>query len=299
MTARTKGDLCGLGVREETEYGVIGSGATAYAGTTLTLSDRADESVEGITGCGSRADIDSMTTGIGAGYSATFNVVEGKGWEDWIERAVGSLDGVARDLPSFDTAVRVDPSTVHLWTGCKVNSLGMSAASIGAKIEFSAEVVARWHTMTPFEDSDGDALEMDTAPIPSGIPVRYNRLWEYSTNGTSYTKIPAQSWSLSISSNLASEPGISDPDGGIQLDAGEGSTPQDSTITLDLVIQSKDSTWDALRMALTKGLTFRITIDGKVLTLTGCRLGLAGPDRSATGPYTETIAVTALDLSVV
>lgn len=296
---RTKGDLCGLTVRSETEYGVIGSGASEYAGTTLTLSDSGEATTEGVAQCGSRVDADTIVTSISAGYSATFNHVRGQGWEDWITRAVGALTGVQREIPSFDTAVRVDPQTVHLWTGCMVNSFGMSAASIGAKVEFSVTTVARWHTMTPFEDSDGTELTMDTVAIPSGAPITYNGLWEYSTDGSDFSKIPAKSFSLSISNNLVSDPGVSSEDGtGYGLDAGGGSAAQDCTITLDLTITSKDSTWDALRMALTKGMTFRITIDGKVLTLTGCTLGLAGPDRSQ-GQYDETISVTALDLTVV
>ena len=40
------------------------------------------------------------------------------------------------------------------------------------------------------------------------------------------------------------------------------------------------------------------TIDGHTVTLTGCSLGLSNPDRSQ-GQYDETIAVTALDMSVV
>lgn len=297
---RTKGDLCGLTVRTEAEYGIVNaSGTSAYAGTTLTLTDRSEKTEEGIEQCGSRVDADTMVISTSTGYSATFNHVRDQGWEEWIVRAIGALTGVQRELPSFDTAIRIDPSTVHLWTGCRVDTLGISAASPGAKLEFSVGTVARWHTKTPFQDSDGDTIIMDTVPIPTGIPITFNRPWEYSTNGTTFTKIPAKAFNLSISNALASDPGISDEDGtGYGLEAGEGSAAQDCTITLDLTITSKDNTWDDLRMALTKGMTFRTVIDGHTVTLTGCSLGLSNPDRSQ-GQYDETIAVTALDMSVV
>ena len=296
---RTKGDLCGLTVREETTYGVIGTGASQYAGTTLTLTDSSDATVEGIEQCGSRVDADTIVTSVSTGYSATFNMVRGQGWEDWMTRALGGLNGVQREIPSFDTAIRIDPSTVHLWTGCKVNSFGMSAASPGAKIEFSVQTMAKWHTKTPFKDADGDTLSMDAVAIPSGVPITYNRPWEYSTNGTSFSRVPAKSFSLSISNNLSAIPGLTSDNGdGYGLEAGEGSDAQDCGITLDLTIVSRDNTWDDLRMALTKGMTFRTVIDGKTLTLKGCTLGLAGPARSQ-GQYDETISVTALDITVV
>ena len=297
---RTKGDLCGLTVRTESVYGEVNaSGTSVYAGTTLTLSDGSEKTEEGIEQCGSRVDADTMVISTSTGYNATFNMVRNQDWEDWIERAVGGLSGVQRELPSFDTAVRVDPSTVHLWTGCRVNTLGISAASVGAKLEFSVSTMARWHTKTPFADSDGTAITMDTVAIPTGIPITFNRPWEYSTDGSQFHRIPAKAFSLSISNNLAADPGISDDDGtGYGLEAGEGSAAQDCTITLDLTITSKDNTWDDLRMALTKGMTFRTVIDGHTVTLTGCSLGLAGPDRSQ-GQYDETIAVTALNITVV
>lgn len=297
---RTKGDLCGLTVRTETEYGTVNaSGTSEYAGTTLTLSDGSEKTEEGIQGCGSRVDEDTMVISTSTGYSATFNMVRGQGWEKWITRALGALTGAQREIPSFDTAVRVDPVTVHLWTGCRVNTLGIAGASVGAKLEFSVQTMARWHTKTPFADSDGTAITMDTVAIPKGVPITFNRPWEYSTNGTAFTKVPAKAFSLNISNNLTADPGISKEDGtGYGLEAGEGSAAQDCTITLDLTVTSRDNTWDDLRMALTKGMTFRTTIDGKTVTLTGCTLGLAGPDRSQ-GQYDETISVTALNLTVV
>lgn len=296
---RTIGDLCGITTREETTYGVIGTGSSAYSGTCLTLQDSDEATTEDVQACGSRVPSDTIFTGFSTGYSATFSHVAGQRWEDWIERAVGALTGVQRDTPSFDTAIRVSPSEVHLWTGCRVNSLGISASEIGAHIEFSVDVMARWHTSTPFVDADGDSLSMDTASIPVGLPVRYVDLWECSTNGSTYSKINGKSWSLNIAANLQGEPGISDEGASdaVNLAAGSGSQAQASTISLDITITSTDDTWDKLRQARTKGMTFRTVIDGKTVTLTGCVLSSQGPSRSQ-GTYDETISVTARNITV-
>lgn len=296
---RTLGDLCGLTVRGETTYGVIGADAGAYAGTTLTLDDGTEGTTEETWGCGKRIPEKVRYTGLSTGFSATFNHVEGQGWEKWIERAVGSLSGVQRTTPSFSTAVRVSPSEVHLWTGCRVNTLGISATGIGAKLEFSVDTMARWHTLTPFKDSDGDTLEMDTVAIPVGIPVRYTNLWEYSTDGSQFHKINGKSWNFQIQQNLQGDPGASDEGTAdlVQLEAGAGSQAQASSITLTITITSTDDTWDQLRASRTTGMTFRTVIDGKTVTLKGCVLDLGGPSRSQ-GTYDEPIVVTALDISV-
>ena len=296
---RTLGDLCGVSVREETTYGVIGSGASDYAGTCLTLQDSDSGTTEDTWGCGSRIPQATRFVSFSTGYSITFNHVEGQGWEDWVRKAVGSLSGVQRDTPSYDTAIRVSPSEVHLWTGCRVNTLGVSATALAAKLEFSVEAMARWHTLTPFKDSDGDSLSMDTASVPVGLPVRYTDLWEYSLNGTSYQKVNAKSWNLRIAANLQGDPGASDEgtDDMVQLEAGAGSQAPGSTITLEMTITSTDDTWDQLRNKRTTGITLRTVIDGRTVTLKDCVLDLRGPNRSQ-GSYDETISVTARDISV-
>lgn len=295
---RTKGDLCGLTILTESTYGVVPSGTGSYAGTTLTFSDSDEATTEEALQCGSRARGDVFVTSVATGYSATFNHVRGQGWEDWVTRAVGALTGVQRTTPSFDTCIRVSPSETHLFTGCRVNSLGISAPSVGAKVEFSVDVMARWHTKNPFKDSDGSTLTMSLVAIPSGVPVTYLGNWEYSLNGTTFQRVGAKSFTLSIASNLTADPGASSTGTtAIGLEAGEGSAPQDSEITLDLTITSKDDTWDDLRLARTTGMSFRAVIDGKTVLLTGCNLHMGGPTRSQ-GTYDETITVTATDIRV-
>lgn len=299
MTMRTKGDLCALTVREEQDYGKIdASGASVYGGTLRTMSTPEDRNVEEITGC-TRTALGHFRTSAAYSMSAVFTFVRGQGWEDWVERAIGALTGVQRQTPSFDTAFRVAPGENHLLTGCRINTLTISASEIGAPLEFTAEAVARWHTMTPFKDSDGTSLSMDLASIPKGAPITYNSMWEWSDGG-SYTKIPGKSWSLKISQSLASEPGASSDDGGtdvIKLEAGGDSVPQASEITLDITITSTGPEWDRRRLEFTDGLTFRTTIDGRTVTLKDCYLKPDMPDRSQ-GTYDETISVVATDMEV-
>lgn len=301
MTARTKGDLCGLTVRDEATYGVIDtSGTSAYAGTTLTLSSPDDYTMEEIQQCGSRVRGGVFRTAASFGYDATFNYVRNQGWEDWIRRAIGSLSGVQRETPSFDTVIRVAPDEYHLWTGCRVNTLSIAAPSIGAPLEFSVSAMARWHTMTPFTDSDGDSLSIALVAIPAGAPITFNRPWEYSTNGTSWTRIKGKSFTLSINQNLSGDPGASSEtdDDAFQLEAGSGSVPLESSITLDITITSVGPEWDRMRLACTTGLYFRTVIDGHTVTLSGCNLSPTMPDRIQ-AMYDETISVTATDMTVV
>lgn len=295
---RTKGDLCGLTILEESSYGVVPSGTGVYSGTCLTLTDNCSATYENIQSCGARNRSGAFVSQISCGFTATFSVVRGRGWEEWIERVQGSLAGVTRDLPSFTTVIRVSPSEVHVWTGCMVDSLTLSAGSIGEHIEFSVTVVARWHTLTPLRDSDGSTITAEPVPIPSGVHVTYAGNWEYSPDGTSWTRVGAKGFTLSCSSNLASDEGAAtDADTAYGLAAGSGSAAQDSSITLDLTITSKDSTWDLLKHTLPTDLRFRCVIDSKTVTLTGCTLDIAGPTRSQ-GTYDETISVTASDLTV-
>ena len=301
MTVRTKGDLCGLTVRTEQTYGKIDSAGTSlYGGTLLSVSTSGDTVTEQEVFACTRLRQGVFRTAAAFGLTATFNHVRGQDWEKWIEYATGSLDGVQRQSDSFDTVFRVAEGENHLFTGCRVNSLSVSASDIGALVEFRADIMARWHTMTPFKDSDGTALSMALASIPSGAPITYSRKWEYSTNGTDFQPIPGKSWTLQINQNLQGEPDVNDPDddSAYKLEAGSDSVPQASEITLEITVTSSGPEWDRLRMAYTTGMTLRCVIDGMLVTLKGCSLGVSGPDRSATGSYDETISLTATDIVV-
>lgn len=298
---RTKGDLCGLTILEESEYGVVPSGTGVYSGTCLTLTDNCEATYEETLQCGARNRGEAFITSMSCGYTATFVVARGRGWEEWIERTVGSLSGVTRDIPSFTTVIRVSPSEVHVWTGCRVDSLTLTGSSIGDQIEFSVTVVARWHTLTPLQDADGTEITASPVAIPAGVYVTYGGNWEYSTDGGStYERVGAKAFTLSLSSNLASDEGASseDDEEAFGLAAGSGSAAQDSTITLDLTITSQDSTWDAIKHTVPTNLYFRAVIDGRTVILSGCNLDIAGPTRTQE-TYDETVSATATDIAVV
>lgn len=301
MTVRTKGDLCGLTIRVEQTYGKVDASASSvYGGTLRSMSTSGDSAdVEEIHGC-TRLKLGDFVTARAFGYTATFNHVRGQGWTRWMELAMGALTGIQRQSDSYDTLFRVSQGENHLMTGCRVNSLTIRASDIGQPLEFSVNAMCRWHTMTPFKDSDGTSLDMAIAAIPSGPPITYLDKWEYSTDGSVFEEIPGKSWSLSINQNLQGEPGVNkadDPDG-YKLEAGSDSVPQASEVTLEITITSAGPEWDRMRHDLASGLTFRTTIDGATITLKGCRINQGDPDRTADSGYDETISVTATDIVV-
>ena len=297
MTVRTKGDMCGLTIREEKVYGEVDTAGTSeYAGTLQTMTTSDDETTEAQIKCGSIVTEEPYTVSTSTGFSATFNHKRGQKWERWIELANGGLDGAKSTSPSFDAEFRVAADEFHLLTGCRVDSLSIAGQGIGQALLFSVTAVSRWHTMTPFADSDGSPLTMDPAAIPSGAPLTFNFPWEYSTDGSRFDRIPAKSFALLIARSLQSEPGLS-KEGGYQLEAGGDSVAQDSEIKLELTVTSSGPEWDRLRLALQKGMTFKAVIDGKTVTLSGCSIAPAGPQRTQ-GTYDETISVTATDMVV-
>lgn len=301
MTVRTKGDLCGLTIRTEQTYGEIdASGTSMYGGTLRSMSTSGNSAeVEEIHGC-TRLKLGDFVTGRAFGYTAVFNFVRSQGWTKWIELATGSLEGIQRQSDSYDTAFRVSKDENRLMTGCRVNSLSISASDIGQALEFSVNAMCRWYSLSPFEDSDGTSLSMDLASIPAGAPITYLKKWEYSTDGSQFTPIPGKSWTLTINQNLQGEPDVNDPDDedGYKLEAGGDSVPQASEVTLEITITSTGPEWDQLRHDLASGLTFRVEIDGYLVTLTGCRIEQGDPDRTADSGYDETISVTATDIVV-
>ncbi len=299
MSMRTKGDLCGMTVRDEQEYGKVDtSGQSAYAGTLVSLSINDERETDTIGQCGSMVRAGIIEVARKCDFKAVFNQVRGTGWEKWLIRALGASSGTSRDLPSFDTSFRVAAGEHHLCTGCVMDTVTMSATNIGSKVELSAQAVCRWHTMTPFEDADGSSITFPPVEVPYGLPLTFNSLWQYSTDGgSSWTPIKTKGFTLTISRSLQSDPGVSGD--GIRLEAGEGSVPQDIKITLDLTITSTGPEWDAKRLAaMTDDFTLKLTLDSKTITLRGCVLGIKGPDRTQAS-YDETISFDAADMTVV
>ena len=301
MTVRTKGDLCGLTIRTEQQYGKVdASGTSVYAGTMGTFNTSGNTAeVEAINGC-TRLKRGDFVTSRAFGYTATFNFIRGQGWTRWMELATGSLEGIQRQSDSYDTAFRVAENDTRIMTGCRVNSLTITASDIGQALEFSVNAVARWYSLSPFKDSDGTDITMDLASLPSGAPITYLKKWEWSDDGTDFEQIPGKSWTLTINQNLTSEPDVNDPDDedGYKLEAGGDSVPGASEVTLEITVTSVGPEWDQLRHDLASGLTFRTEIDGYLVTLTGCRISQGDPDRTADSGYDETISITATDIVV-
>lgn len=293
MTLRTKGDMCVLTTRDETTYGKVSTTETSvYSGTLDKVSCSDEQTTDEVIDCGSMVRADILVIGRSFGLSASFYHKRAQGWSEWLGRVLGDST-TRKDLPSFCAEYRVGASEYHLHTGCKVDTLTMAASDIGAPILFTADMMCRWHTVTPFKDADGTGLTMDMATHPSAAPLTYNSFW---TVGTETVK--AKSWTLSIARSLQGEPdSTGNADSWMKLEAGAGSTEQDLQITLELTIDSQGPAWDLKRLAGAKDLTAKLVLDGKTITLTGCILGAGMPDRSQ-GAYDETISLSAADVTV-
>jgi len=277
MAMRTKGDLCGFTVINETAYGTTGTTKT-FGGVLSSLETPADETIEYDQACGSRQWENMVRTMESYGWKAEFTMPSGtaSNWTQWFTFALGGLTGtIANDISSFSALFRI-ASNEHMDSiGCKVNSLTMSADAMGAPIKFTVDAMAKKNT---FATGQGSPVSRPTA-----APITYSTLW---TRGG--TDLAVKSWSLNITNNLVGDPGIDSS--GFGLAAGSGSAPGgQSDITLDLTISSVDSTFDILKQGNATNDTLVLTMDGYTVTCTGCYLKSDYPTRSQ-APYDETLS---------
>lgn len=277
MSMRSKGDLCGFTIINETAYGTKGSTKT-FGGVLSSLETPSDETIEYDQACGSRQWANMVRTMENYGWKADFTMPSGtaSNWTQWFTFALGALNGtISNDLDSFSALFRIASNEHMESNGCKVNSLVMSADAMGSPIKFSVDAMAKKNT---FATGQGSPVTR-----PSTAPITYSTLW--TRNGTA---IPAKSWSLNITNSLVGDPGIDS--GGYGLAAGTGSAPGgQADITLDLTITSTDSTYDLLKQGNATSDTLVLTMDGYTVTCADCYLKSDYPTRSQ-APYDETLS---------
>ena len=302
---RTRGDLCGVTVLEETEYGKVpADGTRKYGGIVRTMDDGDSQELgEMPPECGSRTNTGYFLIGRTCEPSMTLRVQRGAGLlKDWIVRASGSASGVETDIPSSDLLVKVGPSEWHSWTGAKVDTLSVKGSKIGDAVELDVSFKARHHAVSTtyedgtgatFSDADGSGYTLKPEKAVDAAYVTFVKGWRLDGERIPYQK----SWELKISNALQSEAGPSgDGDGAYALNAGEGSTPQASSVTLDVTVASCGPAWDLRRLSFTEGLTLSVELDGYTVTLTGCTVDGSGPSRTWEGAYDETISFKAQDI---
>lgn len=302
---RTRGDLCGVTVLEETAYGKVpADGTRKYGGIVRTMDDGDSRELgEMPPECGSRTNKGYFLVGRTCEPSMTLRVQRGAGLlKDWIVRASGSASGVETDIPSSDLLVKVGPSEWHSWTGAKVDTLSVKGSKMGDAVDLDVSFKARHHAVTTayiegagatFSDADGSKYLLAPAEPVDAAYVTSVKGWKLDGVRIPYQK----SWELKISNALRSEAGPSgDGEGAYALGAGEGSTPQASSVTLDVTVASSGPVWDLKRLSFTDGLTLSVELDGYTVTLTGCTVDGSGPSRTWEGAYDETISFKAQDI---
>ena len=284
MTARTTGDLCGFTITNETSYGTTGT-TKKFGGVLSTLETPSEETLDYDQGCGTRQWVNIVKTMESFGWTADFTSITGTDWTDWFSYALGSLTGtISSSLTSFTALFRVASDEWMRSVGCKVDSMSVSADSFGSAVKFSVKAMAKRNTFTTTDQSSSAVAR------PTAKPIYYTSQWE--RNGS---PIPVKSWTLSIDNSLVGDPGV---DNGEALAAGNGSIPSgNSNITLDLTVTSIGPTWDLLKQSGAENDTLTLTLDGQVITCSGCFLKTNFPKREQ-GMYDETISYIAKSITV-
>lgn len=305
---RTTGDMCNLGMISEMDYG-LPDGNAEYCGTLRTLSDKTAIARESIVECGQRAKA-SMPTEYSTGFSATM-LLRGSADEQmallkkWIKAVMGTETSLMdyhplAETPSFTASAKVGPGEYQIWTGSRVDSLTLSQSAPGAFVQLQVDAMSKWHTFTDAKnnaiDEDGEVLALGdlSAPAPLGPPI------SYATLGMEDMEIRAQSWTLTISNSLQGEAGASETLG--CLAAGNGSTPTDFEITLEITAPSMASSeLEILRRDKCGEISDEPVVIGFGafgIVLREIFIDPAGPDRTSESAYTEKLKVTARGLYI-
>ena len=296
---RTKGDLCGLYIAEESSYGIPVAGAAAFSGRLLSFSDAGKIETDSLPVCGRRTSTGSFVVQKAHGFSATMTLPRGQGLlGGWLDAAMGGDGTVGEELPSFTAILKVGPKEWHLYAGCRVESLEVSAPSIGRAVEVSVTVSSAEHVMTPSEASvSGDAVTFTIGSSthtftpeadPQTAPVTYT---EFPT--VDNAQIKSQSWRFSVVNDLYKVPDVSSS-GDYAVECGADSIPQGVSLSAELTSPSRCySRWDLMRLVNSPlNHTAVIEADGTAVTLTGGTLDGAGPSRASAGVYDESASFT-------
>lgn len=288
---RTKGDMCDIYTGTESEYGT--AVPTTAHGRLKTLSDKTSDESEKYIVCGSRVS-SSGTIIRTTGYSANMTLRSGD-LAAWL--ALGYT--TEAELPSYTTEVKVGPQEWHLWKGCTVNTMTLSASQIGGAVTLTTEAVAQWHTSKDETDGYSDeklqtiTLANPTAGSTTSLPVAYNS-FPTVTDVSGTEIVPAKSWSLSINNSLTSLPASGTY---IAMSAGQGAYPTDLDISFSMTIASQiGRKFDRYRENA-QVITAKVVVDGKTLTIKGT-VDSAGPDRNSESGYDETITLKNCTLTV-
>lgn len=301
MSVRSKGSLCRFAVRNESTYGTFSTTNTSrYGGALSALDTTVTQTWEEDPGECTYAFSDVYNTGNDNGFKATFTHPRSSAWYNWITMAIGGLNGVGtnRDIIPFTARIRVASDELFAFLGSKINNLTISASRVGGAVQFEADCLSQYCSMSATDTfSSASGIEFTFAEVnkPDNPPITNNSSLYYSTDsGITWLNCDAKTWSIAISRNLLAD---ADTINNVPLNAGKSLTPQECTMTLEFSQLSRSSIWDALKLANTTGLQFKIVIDGATVLMTGGYITGDMPSRSQ-AVYDENTKITLQDISV-
>lgn len=196
----TAGDLSPVTFRQETDYATPTGDPAYYAdiaeGGKFTMQDSNNPYVAYRYGNRSFDPDDYVTRQMDAAFSATLEVRDALGWQRIIEYATG-MGGTAPygSLPSREEAIYVRTGASEwqgrVYTGCKTDSLTISADAPGGIVKFEENVLAS-------EGNDDDLMTAISAWVSSVPAVQW-------LSGMEVGGVPVypQSFSITINNALA------------------------------------------------------------------------------------------------
>ena len=303
MAIKTAGSLKALEYVVESDFGTLPETAFSYGGRLVTLNPTAGYEIETVVADGSR-NVDLITWGKQTvGLSAEMGMYKDSGdyaWTQWLELALGDSDSSAErgDIDSFEVYVEAASDQHYLYHGCKIDTLTISAESVGGQATATVDAVCMYAEMAA---TRAELASNTEATEPSLNPVTHNSYPKatMSDGETSYD-VPAMSYTYTIANALTSKEGIvtvGDSDEGLALAAGSAIIPDgELEITAEYTVVSDSLTWDRLKNAMTEDVTIEHTIGGHTLKLTGCWMpGDDLPSRSQS-VYDETVTFKAKNI---
>ena len=305
MAVKTPGSLGALQYIIENTFGTTpGNTDFEYAGFMNTMSGNGNAGEEEQYAEGSRIFDTVLYTQRSAGFSANVSLYRddtaaGYLWKDIVALAYDPEN----DLDSFTALMRIAADEWVAYTGCKVDTLELSASGVGDKITAALGVKAMRQiptqaSVTAVATALGVTLG-DTSTGPSSKrPITYSSYPVATIGGASVT-IPSRSFSVKINNHLEEEPGIV---GGNAYAAGEGLVPQLCDVELEYDLLSTGAYWDNLKATEDNDTPlFSIThvIGGRTFTSGKCYVDTEDHPSRAQSTYTETVRIHAGSMTVV
>lgn len=141
-----KGDLCGIVLQNESEYGNLDSEAqTVHAGVMEHIEVPDNVTYGEVVTCGSRLAGTPYVDKRDPVAKVRFKVGKDVDWTMWTDWILGGSDMAQGNPKSKRFWGKFASNKAEVLEGAMVNSLSITSPELGGKIEFEAEIFARLH----------------------------------------------------------------------------------------------------------------------------------------------------------